>query len=71
MGYWRTPVVDGLPKFHDKPGCHWRIKPDGTQAIIEFTGTREDYDDVNADPDCDELTRTEAGELARSWNQEI
>lgn len=70
MGYWKTPVADGLPKYHDKPNCHCRIKADGTEAIIEFAGTRADYDEVNADPDCEELTREQAAELARSWNQE-
>lgn len=70
MGYWKVPVTDGQPKHHDKPGCHWRIKPDGTLAIIEFTGARNDYDEVNRDPDCEELTREQAGELARSWNRE-
>ena len=70
MGFWKTKVVEGLPKFHDKPECHWRLKPDGTEAIIEFSGSREDYDEVNQDPDCTELTRKQAEELARSWNQE-
>ena len=70
MGYWKTPVIDSLPKYHDKPNCHYRIKADGTEAIIEFSGSRDDYDEVNQDPDCTELTRKQAGELARLWNQE-
>ena len=69
MGYWKTKVINGKPKFWDKPGCHWRISPDGTEAIIELTGTRDDYDELNGDTDTEELTRREAEELARSWNQ--
>ena len=69
MGYWKTPVVDGIPKYSDKPNCHCRVKPDGTEAIIEFQGSREDYDEVNQDPACVELTRNQAGLLARSWNE--
>ena len=68
MGYWKTKVIDGVPKFGHKPGCHWRIKPDGAEAIIEFVGAREDYDQMNVDADTVELTRKEAEELARSWN---
>ena len=69
MGYWKTVVADGKPKFHDKPDCHWRMKPDGSEAIFEFIGSREDYNQMNADPDTTELTRKQAEELARSWNQ--
>ena len=69
MGYWKTKVIGGQPKFSDKPGCHWRISPDGTEAIIELTGTRADYDEINGDIDTQELTRHEAEELSRSWNQ--
>ena len=69
MGYWKTKVISGKPKFSDKPGCHWRMSPDGTVAIIELTGTRADYDELNGDVDTTELTRREAEELSRSWNQ--
>ncbi len=69
MGYWKTKVINGKPKFWDKPDCHWRIKPDGTEAIIEFTGSRADYDELNKDIDTQELTRNQAEELARVWNQ--
>ena len=69
MGYWKTIVIDGKPKHWNKPDCHWRIKSDGTEAIIEFVGSRADYDEVNQDTDCEELTRKEAEQLARSWDQ--
>lgn len=69
MGYWKTKVIDGHPKFWDKQGCHYRISPDGAEAIIELTGTRTDYDEINQDADTVELTRRQAEELARSWNQ--
>lgn len=69
MGYWKTPVADGLPKYHDKPNCHFRLKPDGMEAIIEFEGSRTDYDEINQDPDCIELTRSQAALLAQSWNE--
>jgi hypothetical protein len=69
MGYWKTKVINGTPKFSDKPGCHYRISPDGIEAIIELTGTRTDYDEINGDIDTQELTRHQAEELARSWNQ--
>jgi len=69
MGYWKTKVIKGKPKFHDLPDCHWRISPDGKEAIIEFIGEREDYEKLNQDPDTQELTRKQAEELARSWNR--
>lgn len=69
MGYWKTKVIDGSPRFSDKPGCHYRLSPDGLEAIIEITGARADYDEMNTDPDTVELTRREAEELSRSWNQ--
>ena len=68
MGFWKTKVVSGTPKFSTKPGCHWRISPDGTEAKIEFSGTRADYDELNQDTDTTELTRKQAETLARSWN---
>lgn len=69
MGYWKTKVITGTPKFSDKLGCHYRISPDGLEAILEFTGTRADYDEINQDADTVELTRRQAEELSRSWNQ--
>jgi len=68
MGYWKTITIEGKPKFWDKPNCRWKLSPSEDEALIEFSATQADYDEVNADPDTTELTRTQAESLSQSWN---
>ena len=69
MALFLTSVNQGTPKFAGKPVAHWRMNPDGTQAIIEFISTRADYAEAKADPDTTELTRREAQEVGRQWDE--
>jgi hypothetical protein len=71
MALFVTSVTQGAPKFAGKPGAHWHMSPDGTRAIIEFIGTRADYAEAKADPDTTELTRREAQELGRQWDEQL
>ena len=69
MAFFLTPVIAGVPKWADQPGAHWRQSPDGTQALLEFTGPRQAYAAAKADPETTELTRRQARTVARQWNQ--
>lgn len=69
MALFLTSVDQGTPKFGGKPGAHWRTSPDGAQAIIEFISTRADYAEAKADADTTELTRRQAQELGRQWDE--
>lgn len=69
MALFLTSVNQGTPKFAGKPGAHWRTSADGTQAIIEFISARADYAEAKADPDTTELTRRQAQELGRQWDE--
>lgn len=68
MAIFLTTATGGTPKFSDKPGAHWRLSPDGTQAIVEFIGTSEDYAAAKANPGTTELTRREARALGENWD---
>ncbi len=70
MAIFLTTATAGTPKFSDQPGAHWRLSPDGTQAIVEFIGTSEDYAAAKADPDTTELTRREARALGETWDSQ-
>lgn len=69
MAIFKTIVTDGNPKFHYKAGCHWRLSPDATEAVIEFKGTYEDYREAKNDVDTIELTRRQALEIVRQWDE--
>lgn len=68
MAIFLTTVTAGVPKFSDRPGAHWRLSPDGTQAIVEFFGTRRDYARAKAESGTTELTRRDARALGRRWD---
>ncbi len=68
MAFFLTRVEDGVPRFAYKPSASFRLSPDGAQAILEFEGTLEDYEEVKADPETSELTREAARALARVWD---
>lgn len=68
MGFWKTVTIEGKPKFWDKPECRWKLSSLEDEAIIEFTATQADYDEVNSDTDTTELTRNQAETLSKSWN---
>jgi len=68
MAIFLTGVEGGVPKFAYKPNASFRLSPDGAQAILEFEGNLEDYEEVKADPDTTELTREAARQLAREWD---
>ena len=65
-----TTVNVGTPKFSDKTGAHFRLNPNGTQAIVEFWGTPDDYAEAKNDPDTEELTRRRARALSHQWDLE-
>lgn len=67
MGYWKTDVLEGRPKFWDKPNCRWKLGPLGDEALIEFHATSADYAEVNAEPGTVELTFSQARALSASW----
>ena len=71
MALFLTPIVNGLPKFSGKPGAHWWVSPDGTQAILEFFGTIDDYAEAKGDPDTTELTRGRARAIGRQWDRDM
>lgn len=68
MAIFHTRVEGGVPKFAYKPSASFRLSPDGAQAILEFEGSLEDYEEVKADPGTRELTREAARQLAREWD---
>ena len=68
MGYWNTIVIEGKPKFWDKPNCRWKLSPLQDEGLIDFIASQADYDEVNADPDTTELTRAQAEDLSHAWN---
>jgi hypothetical protein len=68
MAIFLTRVEDGVPRFAYKPNASFRLSPDGAQAILEFDGNLDDYEEVKADPDTTELTREAARQLAREWD---
>ncbi len=68
MGFWKTITIEGKPKFWDKPNCRWKLSPLEDEALIDFSATQADYDEVNADPDTIELTRNQAESLSKDWN---
>ena len=71
MALFLTIVAGGVPRFSDMPGAHWRMSPDGTQAILEFLGTREEYALAKADPDTTELTRGRARAIGKQWDRDL
>lgn len=71
MGLFLTTAANGVPKFADKPGAHWRLSPDGTRAIVEFEGSPEDYAQAKADPDTTELTRRQARAQGKQWDDRM
>jgi hypothetical protein len=68
MAIFLTRVEGGVPRFAYKPNASVRLSPDGAQAILEFEGNLDDYEEVKADPDTTELTREAARQLAREWD---
>jgi len=67
MGYWKTIVIEGKPKFWDKPQIRWQISPQKDQALLDFIGAQADYNQLNADPDTVELLTEQAQALSQAW----
>ena len=71
MGFWKTIIIQGRPKFWDKPGVRWKFNPRHDQALFEFTGSRDEYDQINTDPDTHELLSEEADQLSQDWSDPV
>ena len=67
MGFWKTVLIEGRPKFWDMPNARWKLGPFEDKALIEITGSQSAYDEVNSDPDTTELTRGEVEALSNAW----
>jgi len=67
MGFWSTIVIEGKPKYWDKPNCRWKLNPTEDESLIEVVASQADYDEINADPDTVELTQDQADSLSSSW----
>lgn len=67
MGYWRTVVIEGRPTYWDKPNARWKLSPPEDESLLEVTASHADYDEINGDPDTEELTASQAVSLAVSW----
>jgi len=71
MALFLTTATNGVPKFADKPGAHWRLSPDGSQAIVEFASSPQDYAEAKADPSTTELTRRQARAQGKQWDDQM
>ena len=67
MGYWRTIVIEGKPKYWDKPNARWKLSPPEDESLLEVIASHADYEEINADTDTEELTASQAAALAVLW----